>query len=136
MALQETLYIGSINRMKKFILLIALMICTASVAFAQSSSISYIKEKNGYYCLYNSEGRQYTQISNDRLSFVGYSSQLIILKKDSYYFIYNADAKKIATLDVEHIGNITRVADDGFISQKKGFTYKWNSTGSKSKIID
>ena len=26
--------------------------------------------------------------------------------------------------------------DDGFISQKKGFTYKWDSTGSKNKIID
>jgi hypothetical protein len=122
--------------MKKFVLLISLMICTASVAFAQSSSISCIKEKNGYYCLYNSDGRQYTQISNDRLSLVGYSSRLIVFKKDGYYFIYNADAKKIATLDVEYIGSITRVADDSFISQKKGFTYKWNSTGSKSKIID
>ena len=122
--------------MKKFLLLIALMICAASVAFAQSSSISCIKEKNRYYCLYNSEGRQYTQINNDRLSLVGYSSRLIVFKKDGYYLIYNADAKKIATLDVEHIGNITRVVDDSFISQKKGFTYKWNSTGSKSKIID
>ena len=121
--------------MKKFVLLIVTLLCT-TVAFAHSSSISCIKEKNGYYCLYNSDGRQYTQISNDRLTLVGYSSQLIIFKKDGYYLIYNADAKKIATLDVEHIGDITRVADDGFISQRKGFTYKWNSTGSKSKIID
>ena len=121
--------------MKKFLLLIVTLLCT-TVVLAHSSSISYIKEKNGYYCLYNSDGCQYTQISNDRLSLVGYSSRLIVFKKDGYYIIYNADAKKIATLDVEYIGNITRVADDGFISQKKSFTYKWNSTGSKSKIID
>ena len=120
--------------MKRLIITILTMLV---LCFAETSAqnIAYVRQINGYYHLYDSRGRDIRQISIDKTTLIGYSEKLIIVQKNGYYIIYNSSGKKLSTLDADMIGKITNVLTDGFISERKGFTYRWNSNGTERTII-
>ncbi len=103
---------------------------------ANAQDISFIKEKNGYYHFFDSNGRDFRQIDSSGTEIAGYSSKLFIIKKRTYYIIYNSDGKKISTVDSTSVGTIVKVLSDGFVSEKNGYIYRWNSTGTSCKIIN
>ena len=118
---------------KLLIIMFALLVGTTAL---DAQSIAYVKQKNGYYQLYNDNGRVVANISTDnKTTLVGYSERLVVLKKDGYYIIYKCTGVKVGTVDADLVGPIKRVLKDGFISERKGYLYKWNEEGSKYTII-
>ena len=117
-----------------FILTVFVICCVNNTISAQS--ISYVKERNGYFCLYGINGQIYNYISNDKMTLIGYSSQLAVFKRGTFYHVYSSTAKRLTVVDADLIGRIIKVTDDGCISQRRNTTYMWDEYGKTYKIID
>ena len=106
-----------------------------SVAFAIPAKgmhkLSYIKEKSGYYILYDTSGREYCSISTGNTHIIGWSSTHFVVS----YIVYDANGKKVSELSMNKLGTVTDVIENAIISKKDNYIYKWDVYGSRFIII-
>ena len=111
-----------------------------SVAFAIPAKamhkLSYIKEKSGYYILYDTSGREYCSISTGNTHNIGWSStHFVVSDNQGYYIVYDANGKKVSELSMNKLGTVTDVIENAIISKKDNYIYKWDVYGSSFIII-
>lgn len=107
-----------------------------SVPACATHKLSYIKEKSGFYILYDVSGREYQSVSTGHTKLVGWSSTHFVVSDDKgYYIVYDANGKRISELSRNKLGTITEVIENAIISQKDNYIYRWDVFGSRHTII-
>ena len=128
--------------LRRFVVSIVVIVTliSLSVAFAvpagATHKLSYIKEKSGYYILYDTSGCEYKSVSAGRTHIIGWSSTHFVVKDDQgYYTVYDANGKRVSEISSNKLGTVTEVIDNAIISKKDNYIYKWDVYGSRYIII-
>lgn len=136
------LYMAKMKVLRRvFAIAIAIVaLISLSVAFAIPAramhKLSYIKEKSGYYILYDTSWREYRSISTGNTHIIGWSStHFVVSDNQGYYIIYDANGKKVSELSMNKLGTVTDVIENAIISKKDNYIYKWDVYGSRYIII-
>ena len=115
--------------MRKLILIVLIMFGLFGSSSGQQ--ISHIIERNGWYRLYDQDGKYYTNISMIEGKMVTYTSGYFILYRNGWYYLYNTQGKKYKTLDANQLGEIVASTSVGFTTENNGWLYTYDIQGNK-----
>lgn len=115
--------------MRKLIIIIILMFGLFGSSSGQQ--ISHIMERNGWYRLFDQNGKYYTTVSMNEGQMVTYTSNYFILYRNGWYILYNSQGRKYKTMDANILGEIVASTSVGFTTERNGWLYTFDIQGNK-----
>ena len=118
--------------MRKFVLLIALLVSLS--ANAQQRQIAYVETSSSgsWYHVYDTNGKKITTLAQQSVGeLIGWSAEIIVTKSGSWYKILDPQGKTLKTMSEQTLGTVISVAGSTFTSRSGNWINTWDKTGKK-----
>jgi hypothetical protein len=120
------------NMMKRFFLLVVLVVSLSIRLLAQS--ISYVETTRSWHYIYDEKGRKIHTVSTSQGTIPAYGSSFYILQSGSFLKTFDPKGRRLATLSISGAGQVVGASGDTFTTKLGGWLYTWSKEGKKLSV--